>query len=349
MTQTADVQRRGWGADPASAKWLSIALSALLLLVCVFVLYRSTDWREISAIVSRPHPAAFLAAIALYWCQFPVNALRFQRVVIWSRPAASTVTLPFKFILKLTCGAGFVAVVTPIGLIADASKIGALQFLAAMSTGEATRYTVFDRANAAQWISGLGLASLPAQLYAGVSPTIVIPQLLIFTGVLGCIAILAWAPPALAFLRNRILARFAGLFAGYAAVLTLRRSAVQLAITSTNLALVAATLCVLLVSLGLTPNVWLVLAFVPLIQLINALPFLYMGWGGRELVMATTLGAAGGLSMNEALSLSAAFGLTLMLSSAINGLVLLGDWRSGKTKPALEGSAATDPVRRQAR
>src|SRR5262249_39362484 len=161
---------------------------------------------EIAAILSRFDPAAFVTAIALYWCQYPVNAFRFQRIVVWSRRATSTLTLPFKFVLKLTCGAGFVAVVAPIGLIADASKIGALQFLTAMSTGEATRYTIFDRANAAQWMSGIGLATLPAQLYGGVSPTIVVPQLLIFTGVLGCIAILAWAPPALAFFRNRILA-----------------------------------------------------------------------------------------------------------------------------------------------
>jgi uncharacterized membrane protein YbhN (UPF0104 family) len=121
-----------------------------------------------------------------------------------------------------------------------------------------------------------------------------------------------------------------GLLAGYATVLTPRRSLVQLAITSVNLALVAATLCVLLSAVGLTPHFWLVVAFVPFLQLINAMPFLYMGWGGRELAMTTTLGAVGGLSTSEALSLSAAFGLTVMISAAVNGLVLLGDWRSGK-------------------
>jgi hypothetical protein len=137
-------------------------------------------------------------------------------------------------------------------------------------------------------------------------------------------------PAARTLFRNRILTKVSGLFAGYAAMLTLRRLLVQLAITSVNLALVAATLCVLLLAVGLTPHFWLVVAFAPFIQLINSMPFLYMGWGGRELAMTTTLGAVGGLSTSEALSVSAAFGLTLMMSAAVNGLVLLGDWRSGK-------------------
>jgi uncharacterized membrane protein YbhN (UPF0104 family) len=330
MMQTADAQTRPPRLDRLSARWSSVFVSALLLVVCMFVLYRRADWREIATILSRLDPLAFVAAIVLYWCQYPVNALRFQRIVVWSRPARSAVKLPFKLIVKLTCGAGFIAVVAPIGLIADASKIGALQFLTAMSTGEATRYTLFDRANAAQWMAGIGLATLPFQLYAGLSPKVVVPQLLVFAGIMGGIAVLIWVPAALTLFRNRILGKLSGLLAGYAAVLTPRRSLVQLAITSVNLALVAATLCVLLSAVGLTPHFWLVVAFVPFLQLINAMPFLYMGWGGRELAMTTTLGAVGGLSTSEALSLSAAFGLTVMISAAVNGLVLLGDWRSGK-------------------
>ena len=37
-----------------------------------------------------------------------------------------------------------------------------------------------------------------------------------------------------------------------------------------------------------------------LLQLVNSLPFLYMGWGGRELAMAVTVGAAGNLTYQDA-------------------------------------------------
>jgi hypothetical protein len=76
-------------------------------------------------------------------------------------------------------------------------------------------------------------------------------------------------------------------------------------------------------------NPWLVASFIPLLQLINGLPFLYMGWGGREIAMTTTLGAAGHLSINETLAISIIWGVVLIASSAFNGVFLIGDWRTG--------------------
>ena len=61
-------------------------------------------------------------------------------------------------------------------------------------------------------------------------------------------------------------------------------------------------------------DAWLVAAFIPLLQLINGLPFLYMGWGGREIAMAATLGAAGHLTVNETLAVSVIWGAVLIVS-----------------------------------
>src|SRR5262249_55070602 len=90
-----------------------------------------------------------------------------------------------------------------------------------------------------------------------------------------------------------------------------------------------ATLYLLLRAAGLTVDPWLVASLIPLLQLINGLPFLYMGWGGREIAMTSTLGAAGHLGINETLAISIMWGIVLIASSAVNGVFLIGEWRTG--------------------
>ena len=60
----------------------------------------------------------------------------------------------------------------------------------------------------------------------------------------------------------------------------------------------------------------------------NSVPFLYMGWGGREIAMAATVGVASGLSLNQALVISATWGITLIMAGAVNGIFMIGDWHS---------------------
>ena len=83
-----------------------------------------------------------------------------------------------------------------------------------------------------------------------------------------------------------------------------------------NLVLAGGTLYLLFLAAGSNVSVWFVAAFIPLLQLVNGLPFLYMGWGGREIAMASTLGAAGSLTMNETLAISIAWGVVLIITSA---------------------------------
>ena len=87
------------------------------------------------------------------------------------------------------------------------------------------------------------------------------------------------------------------------------------------------TLYLLLRAAGLNMSPWLVAGFIPLLQLVNSLPFLYMGWGGRELAMAATLGATGSLTASETLAVSIAWGVVLIITGAVNGVFLLGDWQ----------------------
>jgi uncharacterized membrane protein YbhN (UPF0104 family) len=109
-----------------------------------------------------------------------------------------------------------------------------------------------------------------------------------------------------------------------------RRSAIQLIIALLNLLSAWGALYLLLRAAGLTPNPWLVAGFIPLLQLVNSLPFLYMGWGGREIAMAATLGATGNLSADETLAVSIAWGVVLIMTGAANGIFLLGGWQMNR-------------------
>jgi uncharacterized membrane protein YbhN (UPF0104 family) len=173
---------------------------------------------------------------------------------------------------------------------------------------------------------------LPLQAAAGIDPAILLPQLALFAGLLAGVGVLLVLPKALGFVRSPVVEKIARVFADYRRMLLPQRSAIQLFIAFLNLVSAWATLYLLLRAAGLNANVWLVAGFIPLLQLVNSLPFLYMGWGGRELAMAGTLGVAGGMSVNETLAVSIAWGVVLMMIGAINGVALLGDWQmSGRT------------------
>jgi hypothetical protein len=63
-----------------------------------------------------------------------------------------------------------------------------------------------------------------------------------------------------------------------------------------------------------------------------------MGWGGRELAMTATLGAAGNFTISQLLAVSIAWGVVVVVTAAVNGIFLLGSWRltrreTGRSSP----------------
>jgi uncharacterized membrane protein YbhN (UPF0104 family) len=235
----------------------------------------------------------------------------------------------------LTCSAGFVAVAAPIGLAGDAAKIAGLRMFGHLSITDAARCTLFDRVVGVQWICIIGLATLPMQAAAGVAQGTILTELALFAGLIAGVGVLLVLPKVLSLVRHPFIDKLARVFDGYVTILSVRRSGIQLVFALLNLLSSWATLCLLLQAAGLNTNVWLVAGFVPLLQLINSLPFLYMGWGGREIAMAATLGATG-LTVNEALAVSIAWGAVLIMSAAVNGVFLLGDWQIARDNPSAD-------------
>jgi uncharacterized membrane protein YbhN (UPF0104 family) len=324
---------------------LSLLLSGALLVAGAAILYEKIDWRDVMAVWTNLDPRLLALVVAIYWLVYPINAFRFHRVILWTMVRTPENAPSLKFLFKLTCSAGFLALAAPIGLASDAAKIAALRLFGDLSITDSARCALFDRVIGVQWIAIIGLAALPLQWAANVEPGIIVAQLVLFAGLMAGVCVLLVLPRLLGLVRHHFIDRLTRVFIGYRATLSPQRSAIQFVIALLNFVCGWGTLYLLFRAGGLNIDIWLVGAFTPLLQLVNSLPFLYMGWGGRELAMTTTLGAASNLSVSEILAVSVAFGAVLVMTSAVNGIFLIGNWRkTGRTAPQERGICSAGQI-----
>lgn len=307
---------------------LSLIASGGLLAIGIAVVYQRVNWRDVTAVWSNLDPLLVALACAAYWLQYPLNSIRLQRVILWASGRPPHEIAPLRFLFRLTCSSGFVAAAAPIGFAGDAAKIAALRLFGSLSITEAARCALFDRVVGVQWLCVIGLATLPIQGAAGLGAELILPQLAIFSAPILGVGVLLALPNILARIPGNFVDRIAQIFAGYQSILPPARSAIQGSIVLFNIALAGSALYLLFLAAGSQVSAWLVAVFIPLLQLVNGLPFLYMGWGGREIAMASTLGVASGLTMNETLAISIAWGVVLVTTGAVNGVFLIGDWHS---------------------
>jgi len=307
---------------------LSLICSILLLALGAAVMFRRVDWRDVTTVWLRLDVRWLIAALVVYWLQYPLNSIRLHRVIraVFTWPNSSLPNL--RLIFRVTCGAGFIAAAAPVGLVGDLAKIAALRLFGRMSMLDATRVTLFDRIIGTQWLSVLGLATLPAQRWMGVKEHVIATQALVFSGLVVCVVVFVFIPRIIRLIPISLVTDFAQLFTGYGAVLRPLPTIIQFLIACANVLTAWSTLYLIFQAAGLSPNPWVVASFVPLLQLMNSVPFLYMGWGGREIAMAATLGTIGGITMSETLAVSTAWGIALIVAGAFNGLFLLGNWTS---------------------
>jgi len=315
-------------------RWLlpisSIALSVAFLGLGVALLYRRVDLDDINRILLGLDKTWLALAMVSYWLANVINSVRFMLVARWLAPLGAPLALSIAFIFRMVCVAGFIAVVAPIGLVSDVAKVGALRLSGSMSITSAARATLFDRVVPVQCMGVFGFICAAFQASRGVSAQVIGVQLLLFFGIAVGVLLLLALPHLLHWLRIALVSRVARMFEGYHLMLVPDRVLIQLAITFLGALSVWATLYCLIRAAHLEADWWLVASFVPFLQIINSVPFLYLGWGGRELAMAATLGTVGGLSLNETLAISAAWGMTLLVTGGVNGVFLLGGWRSGE-------------------
>lgn len=334
--QTAEVPRILRGKN--FPRFVSLLASAALLAGGIWVMGHRVDWRQAVSVWIDLNPWFVAAAMVLYWLQYPMAAIRLQRVIFWAAGCPPHQVPSLKLLLRLTFSSAFVAVAAPISLAGDAAKVAGLRLFTDLSITLGARCVLFDRVVGVQWLSVVGLATLPFQFALGISQPTILLELAAFCAMLVAIVAFIFLPRFLSLLRYKIFGHMARVVTGYGSLLYPDRSAIQLAIGLINMTLAWGSLYLLMRAAHLETNAWVVGGFIPLLQLVNGLPFLYMGWGGRELAMTATLGAAGNFTISQLLAVSIAWGVVVVVTAAVNGIFLLGSWRltrreTGRSSP----------------
>ena len=190
-----------------------------LLAAGIALVYRRVNWHDVAAVWTNLDPKFLALAAVAYWLQYPVNSIRLQRVILWATGRLPSNAPPLRFLFKLTCSSGFVAAAAPLGLAGDAAKIAALRLFGSLSITEAARCALFDRVVGVQWICTIGLVTLPFQRAAGIGLDIILPQLVIFAGLIAAVGVLLVLPSALALIGGTLVGKIARVLAGYRSML----------------------------------------------------------------------------------------------------------------------------------
>jgi hypothetical protein len=312
-------------------RFISLGVSATLIVIGAAMLYRWVNAADILDKLRQLDWRWFVPALFAYWVQYPIGALRLHCVMHWlMRPGLPPVPR-WRLLLKLTLSSGFIGVTAPIGMMADAAKIGALKYFGRIPISQAVRATFFDRVAAAQWLALFALATLPIQWMNGLPRSSIVVEFLVAGGFVVAIVALLILPRVFQTFHHHIMQKVAYVFSGYEAMFWPDRVAIQIAIAALNLLLVFIGFYCMAGALQIVPHLIAIACLIPFLQLVNSIPFLYLGWGGREIAMAMIVGPASGLAIDQALAISAVWGLTMMLAGAANGVFLIGDWQSFRT------------------
>jgi uncharacterized membrane protein YbhN (UPF0104 family) len=318
-------------------KWFGVLNSALVLALLFTVLARRTEGVDLGKIL--PKVALGWLLLALVTASATVVIASFRTNDIFVREVGRPLGLAS--VARLQFIALFMTFTMPISVAADVARVGMFRMRYGLGFEVCTRAIIFDRIVGALGIVLVGVLTAGLQLLLFDEPRfLVVFQLVMLTGAIALISVLA----AVARWRIEMSRKPLQLAAAWMSALgrhfrdpdfVLRQTAFMLL----YVAGVCATMLLLSWGLGFAVSLLLLIAFTPVILFVNNLPFLYAGWGGRELITVVTLSQIGGMQADSALVLSISYGL-IMLAVALPGAVF---WMARPTfRKAVKGGSFDD-------
>lgn len=300
-------------------KWLAIIFSLALLAG----LWGSGEidgaLREAQSLLLTATPWSVGVAILLFWLNFAASTERYRLLLIHMKlPHPAFVPL-----FSLTFLSLFLAHFIPIGPAADAVRIGYARLAFKWPFAKAIESVVYDRMLALLGLTLTGILMLPLQILHGISRSIWLPQAVIYSGILAGVVILAIAA-RLPVVKRRFffLSHITNSINGFSSVaFTVGGVAMHMLLAIAYMGSFGVVIWVLAHGVNLSPDLFQILQFSAFILLAQNLPLFYMGWGGREVAFASTLGAAGILTPGQSLAVSVAVGAALFLA-ALPGAVM---------------------------
>lgn len=317
-------------------QWFAAVNSVVVLGLVIFVLSRRVGFSDLEGIIARLRVEWLLAAIPMGFLTLVAATLRSRD--IYSREAEQQ--LPFLPTYRLLLVGQFMAYAAPIALAADIARVGLFRLRFGLPFDVSARATLFDRIIGALGLIVIGFLTFFLQPILSEQRSLALFQAVLFGGacaLVGAVLLIAWFAPNLRWRPARAaviwVKRLGEHFKGADFIVK------QSFFAALFVGFACATFWMVAKALALELPLLSLLAFTPLILFVNGLPFLYAGWGGRELITVVTLSGAMHVPSDQALLVSIGYGL-VMLIVALAGAAF---WLARPTFRKASRAAAVPP------
>ena len=298
--------------------WIALVSSLLLLAVILFVVTREDSLAALLDVWGRAKTGPFVLAVLTMIALQAVVAWRLK--VIMGADGVDQISVWPLFRIQLV--SQFAANGAPISALSDLARAALVKLRFGLGAGRSIRLILYDRIFGAFGAIVFGIFAALFQRLTPISPALVKTKMFIrgagCVGIAVLVAIADWHINTGVELIDRVARAITGL--GH--ILRRPAIAVKLLLAQSVLLLCFAVAFIALANgMQIQVSPLLILLFTPLIFFVSVLPIFYQGWGGREAIVVATIGTAGHLTSTEAIALSVAFGVAMLLAS-LPGAVL---------------------------
>ncbi len=283
---------------------LPLALAAALLGALAYHL----DVHETLARLGAIAPLHLGAAVAATFVAVVISAVRYRLVL----RSLSRQPVAFRPVLELNLFSVFASHLAPMGVLADTARAGLGAYVLGITPGTSALAVVIDRILALVGLLICAVIALPAAASYGTPRALLLP-----TAVGAALALAALAAGLL--LANRPSLRRRGPWLNRSAdglvvlVGSPGPAATQLGLAVGISAAIAMMTWLLAHGMRIPLDFGAALTYVAFIQIAQAIPFFYAGFGIREVVVVAFLGSAGLATEPEAMALSVGIGMVNLL------------------------------------
>lgn len=300
----------------AKLKGLIGLASSLLLLGGIFVLLQAKSADSLLDVWRRLGAVSLLTAVVCVWGTVLAGAWRLQAII----SVTNNTETKLASLLRLQLVSQFVAHGAPISALADVAKVAILSLRFNLSPGASLRIVVYERVLGAIAVICLGSFALGCQLMLPVPIHVLKIEAWVWAaGLTGILILIALSRLRMVTGMGLLDKVIRGVFTVGFLLLRPRLTLTLLISSATQLFFMALAFLVLAESMHLVVSPPQLILFMPFVFFVASLPIFYLGWGGREAAVVLTLGSVSSITSSEAVALSVAFGVCVLLAALPGG------------------------------
>jgi uncharacterized membrane protein YbhN (UPF0104 family) len=310
---------------------VGLGASIALLAVCVAYALRNIDVAQLKHAFARADITWIVLATVFVAISLWLLAVRTAFVL--RAYGASDLTVPAVFRLQLI--ALFLSYSVPIGGAVDVARVGMYALRFHLSVRDSSCAVIIERLAGLFGILLAFALTLPFEAFFRLSPTIVIYQLLGGASIIGLTLGLMAAVKIGSRMPIAVIRRISGFFGPILPFIQSPGNVlVQGLVAMAGILAICGSIYCLSQAFAAGFTIPMVLVFTPVVLVANYMPFLYAGWGGREMAFLLTFATAPTTTVESTLVVSVTFGILFLLVSLPGAVFWLTRPRFVKTAKA---------------